>query len=275
MKTKKIFKQPLPGWQKFLRMDFKKRMQARLVFGVLIVASLACATNTPVANIATARPTRTPFPTFTLTPIPPTSTPRPTDTNTPIYTDTPIPTATPIPTDTPVPTGTPVPTDTPTNTPVPPTNTAVPATNTPVPPTPTPPPVAQSPLSTPTATPEPDTPPGRYEHDREEGSTNCAHIAVFGQVIEREGKAPVPFVRLEVKGDKSKYAGPYTGKTDQDGYYTIVISELNDEVDEVDFTINVVGPRVESNDFEWKVDSDCHKDGAIQVMEIIWKKKDL
>ena len=48
-----------------------------------------------------------------------------------------------------------------------------------------------------------------------------------------------------------------------------------DEVDDVEFTINVVGPRVESNDFEWQVDSDCHKDGAIQVMEIIWKKRDL
>ena len=73
--------------------------------------------------MAQVPPTRTPLPTFTSTPLPPTPT------------NTRVPTWTPTPTDTP--TVTPTPTDTPTNTPQPPAVQGPVATSTPIP-TPTP-----------------------------------------------------------------------------------------------------------------------------------------
>jgi hypothetical protein len=244
-----------------------------LLVAVLIFATLACATNTPVAQIATPRPTRTPIPTFTATPIPPTPTPRPTDTPTPLATLTPTPTDTPLATATPQPTDTAVPAATPVPPTPPPAPTAAPPTNTPIPP-PTPIPVAQSVLATPTNTPAPDTPSGKYEIEDNEPSKNCAHVAVVGRVLDR-GDDPVQYVTIQVTGDKSDYKGPYTGKTDKDGYYTVLIGELNEKVDGVEFEAKVIGPNVKTESHKWKVSSDCHEDGAIQVMEIKWQKKDL
>jgi hypothetical protein len=244
-----------------------------LVLAMLIAATLACATNTPVASLPTPRPTRTPLPTFTLTPLPPTPTPRPTNTDTPVFTDTPIPTATPAPTDTPIPSDTPAPTDTPTNPPAPPTNPPVvaapPPTDTPVPPPAVDPP---SPQATPTATPEPATPRGRYEIRGTEGSNNCAHIAVIGRVVEKGGSQPVQNVTLEVKGDKNPYKGPFFGRTNEKGDYTVLIGELKNDVNGVEFEIKVQESSgvVSEDKHKWKVSSDCHSDGVVQVMEVNW-----
>ncbi|MEW5958490.1 MAG: carboxypeptidase-like regulatory domain-containing protein [Chloroflexota bacterium] len=240
---------------------------------MLISTALACATNTPAAQVSTPRPTRTPLSTFTPTPIPPTATPRPTDTPTPLFTATPAPTntaeatATPLPTDTSVPTATPLP---PTNTPPP---TVAPPTHTPLP-APTPLPVAESVLATPTNTPAPDTPPGKYEIEDTETGHNCAHVAVVGRVLDRSDN-PVQYVTIEVTGDKDDYKGPYTAKTDKDGYYTVLIGELSEKIDGVEFKVKVIGPNVKTESHEWEASKDCHKDGAIQVMEIEWDKKDL
>lgn len=254
----------------------RRNRQGTLALALLLVAALACATNTPVAQVAPPRPTRTSLPTFTKTPIPPTPTLRPTDTNTPIVTDTPTPTETPIPTDTPVSTDTPV---VPTDTPIPPTNTpaptAVPPTNTPVPPTPVP--VAQSPLAapTPTNTSEPGTPPGRYEVDDEDTDNNCAHVAVIGRVINRDGGDGVQYVTIRVTGDEDEYKGPYTAKTDEDGYYTVLIGELDKDIDGVEFDVEVIGANVRSESYEWEAGGDCHKEEDIQIMELKWERKDL
>ena len=45
-----------------------KQIQSRwlLVLFLFVATTLACASNTPVASIATDRPTRTPLPTFTM-----------------------------------------------------------------------------------------------------------------------------------------------------------------------------------------------------------------
>lgn len=70
------------------------------VFGLLLLVTLACVTNTEISRLPTPRPTRTPIPTFTPSPVPLPPTP------VPLVTDTPIPdTPTPAPAaDTPVPT---------------------------------------------------------------------------------------------------------------------------------------------------------------------------
>ncbi len=209
-----------------------------------------------------------------MTPIPPSPTPVPTNTITPTPTETPVATNTPMPTDTPLPaTDTPMPTDTP----VPPTApppTSAPPTNTPAP-TPTPDSAGTSPLPTPTNTPEPDTPPGRYEVDDEEGKQNCAHVGVTGRVFDRDSDDPVPYVTIQVTGDTDEYKGPYIGKTDQDGNYTILISELNDSIDDVEFTVEVIGGSgVESKDkLEWRAGDNCKDDDDIQIMEIRWERK--
>jgi hypothetical protein len=142
---------------------------------------------------------------------------------------------------------------------------------------PTPVPAAQSPLAapTPTNTPVPDTPAGDYELNDEDHSKNCAHVAVFGRVLNRNGDSPVQHVTIEVTGDKNAFKGPYTAKTDKDGYYTVVISELKSEIDGVEFKAEVTGPNVESESYEWEVSSDCHEDGAIQVVELEWERRDL
>lgn len=270
---------------------FKTRLWPVAVI-VLLAAMLACATNTPASHIAAPPPTRTPLPTFTFTPLPPTATPVPTDTPVPppppadqeeapagaapppVDTPAPVadtpapPTATPVPTDTPAP-----PTDTPvpTHTPAPPTNTPVP------PPTPTPVPVATSPLATPTptATPEPGTPPGRYEALSTDGIQNCYDIGVTGRVRTKSGDTPVQYVTIQVTGDEDDWEGPFIGKTDADGRYNIYIGPIGD-VGSVDFKAEVIGGAgVKSEDKpEWKTSGDCHKDGAIQVMEINWAWKE-
>lgn len=119
-----------------------KRRTWILVLVMLGVLSIGCATDAPTElaePVKTLRPTFTPMPSATNTPLPtptlaPTRTPRPTNTPLPA-TDTPeLPTATPTPSDTPGP---------PTPTTAPPTVTTKPPTRTPVPPTSTPTPAAQ------------------------------------------------------------------------------------------------------------------------------------
>jgi len=253
----------------------------------LVAAGLACATNTPVAQVPPARPTRTPLPTFTPTPLPVTAT----ATLTPApgaaveaapAADEPAPTNTPVPpTATPAPSETPVP---PTNTPVPPTNTPVPPTNTPPPPPtatftppPTPTPPAVSVVATPTPPPQPDTPPGRYEIRSTDEENNCAHVAVVGKVVEKGSDRPVQYVTIQVKGDEDPYKGPFVGKSNENGDYTVLIGVLKEDIDGVDFEVEVIGgANVKSeDDWEWKAGDDCgDSSGDIQIMEIDWFKKD-
>jgi hypothetical protein len=251
-----------------LRLADKASKRRFFILVLLLLVTLACATNTPVASVATPRPTRTPVPTFTVThtPLPPTSSPTATDT--PIPTDTPIVTDTPIPTDTPVPTETPIP---PTNAPPPPT--AAPPTNTPEP-SPTFTAVAESALPTPTFTPEPGTPAGHYEAVKEEGEQNCAHIGVTGRVLD-EDDDPVQWVTIQVKGDDDDFRGPYIGKTDADGYYSILITELTEDVDRVEFEAEVIGgPNVKADDTpDWEVRSNCSNKNATQVRRIDWRRE--
>ena len=92
---------------------------------------------------------------------------------------------------------------------------------------------------------------------------------------DRGGDA-VPFVTIQVTGDKDQFKGPYTAKTNEKGDYTILITELTSNVDGVEFKAEVIGgPGVNSKDKpKWTVDDDCKKEGAIQVMEIDWERKD-
>jgi hypothetical protein len=248
-----------------------------------IIITMACATNTPVARLATARPTRTPLPTFTNTPIPPSATPKPTDTPAPTPSDTPLPTDTAImPTDTPVPTDTPLPTETavpPTNTPVPPP-TQPPPTNTPVPPTPVPAPAPVSPVETPTpaVTTVAKSPPGRYEPRKVDGEANCAHIGVKG--IVRDGDdddsdPPMGGVTIQITGDEDGYRGPWYATTGPDGKYGLAIAEFGTIPNNVEFTAEVWGDGVDNNNEPtWNVQDDCHGNDANQVMEIDWSKVD-
>ena len=246
---------------------------------MLAAVALACATNTPVAQQFAARPTRTPLPTFTNTPIPPSATPIPTETDTVVPTNTPVPTETPIPTDTPVP-ATEVPTDTPvppTNTPapIPPTNTPVPPTNTPVP-TPIPEPVSPVATPTPAETAVPASPPGKYKPRDIEEKANCAHIGVTGFVKNGgDDDAPrMPGVTIMVTGDEDGFRGPYYGTTDSDGDYAIVLGELGKIPERVEFKAEIFGPGVDTDDEpEWSVSDDCHGDDANQIMDIEWYKK--
>jgi hypothetical protein len=140
-------------------------------------------------------------------------------------------------------------------------------------PTPTPVPVANSPLATPTFTPEPGTPPGRYEAIRLDGEQNCFDIGVTGKVETKGGDDPIPHVTIQVTGDDDDYKGPFIGKTDESGRYNIYIGPI-DEVGSVEFEAVVIGgPGVESEDSpEWETSDDCHGDD-IQVMEIDWAWK--
>ncbi len=267
-----------------------RKKQHFIGFLSVILVGLACVTNSQTSRIAAPQPTRTPIPTFTATALPPTATPiqpTPTEavvtaaplvgsdgatevaaiTDTPVSTDTPVPTGTPLPTDTPVP---------PTNTPVPPT--AVPPTATPVPTaTPAPPtntPVANSPLPTPT--PQPVSPPGDYEAQNTEGDRNCANVAAIGSVINDKDDQPIPGVQVEVRGeddDDDEFNGTFTGATNADGKYTILLGEGLDAAGE-GFIAKIVGPEVKSDEHEWKTTEDCEGDDALQVMDIKWVRED-
>lgn len=253
---------------------YRTHGRGRLVGYLLVLITLACATNTPVAQVPTPHPTNTSLPTFTMTPLPSTATPVPSETLTPIPSETPVVTETPTPTDTPLPaTETPVPTDTPVP---PPTNTPRPA---PPPPTNTPVPTAipassvnTSPIAAPTNTPQPDTPPGRYEALEIEGEKNCFDMGVRGRVTEKGSDRPVQFATIRVEGEDD-FKGPFFGKSDEKGDYGIYIGPI-DDVGKMDFTAEVVGDGVKSEDaVDWTTDKDCHKDGAIQVMKINWAWK--
>lgn len=136
-------------------------------------------------------------------------------------------------------------------------------------------PVANSVIATPTNPPDPDTPSGDYEIEVKEPHNNCAHVAVFGKVYNRKSETPVQYATIQVTGDEDGFKGPYTAKSDKDGYFTVVIGELSGEVDGVDFKAKIVGPNVKTEGHEWRVSDDCHDEDAIQVMEIEWERRDL
>ena len=259
------------------------------VWSLLIGTTLACLTNQSLSQIPTPRPTRTPIPTFTVTPIPPTATPVPDVTNTPtalpeVETPEPVAEENLLPTDTPVPedTATPFPTDTPPPTPVPPTPTPPPPT--PVPPTPTPEFVNNSPIPTPvpTNTPGPGTPAGQYEAFERSTRPDCTNffIAVEGKVYERDHKdRPVQWVQIEVTGvddddDESTYHGREVGVSDAEGRYGIFLGKL-DEVGGKEFKVKVIGgPNVVSEDtVEWRASKDCKDDGDINIKVIDWAQE--
>jgi hypothetical protein len=129
-------------------------------------------------------------------------------------------------------------------------------------------------VATPTNTPEPATPPGKYELASTQNKNDCANIGVIGKVREKGSDRPVPFVTIEVKGDDEDYRGPFIGKTGQDGKFSILITGLKDNIDGVGFSAKITGPGVENeDDVEWEVSTDCEKEDAIQIFEINWDKK--
>ena len=247
------------------------------VYTLLLITTLACVTNTPVAQRATVRPTRTPFPTFTNTPLPPTATPVPTDTPAPLVTETPTDTPLPPPTDTIAPTDTQVPTDTPrpTSPPAAPPPTAPPPpTNTPEP-TAAPAPVDVSPLATPTNTSVPGSPPGVYRPKEIEEQANCAHLGIAGYVRDGDDDDDprLPGVTIQVTGDEDGFRGPFLTTTDGSGEYGLVIGEFGKIPDRVEFVAQVIGEGVETEDRpEWSFDDNCNASDARQIMRIIWSK---
>lgn len=263
-------------------MDYHKTIKWGMwVLCLLILISLACATNRSLARRATPRPTRTPLPTFTNTPLSPTAAPVRPAAIAPVQpvviaeatTPTASPTPPPAPTDTPVP---------PTNTPIPPTNTPaprptpVPPTNTPVPPSPTPVPAPVSPLATPPQTSVAASPPGKYRPRLVQGEANCAHIGVAGVVRDgdEDDDAPVPNVTIQVTGDEDGFRGPYYSTTGSDGTYGLVIGEFGKVPDRVEFRAEIYGPDVKTDDRpSWNTTNDCHGDNAVQVMRINWRKE--
>jgi hypothetical protein len=106
---------------------------------------------------------------------------------------------------------------------------------------------------------------------------------VYGHVEQRDGGDPVPYVTVTITGDEDPFKGPYSAKTNENGDYTIIILEFHkatpgevDDIDGVEFEAEVTGANVESDDTpEWEVSNDCDESGAIQIMRLDWKRKDL
>ncbi|MCB0224848.1 MAG: hypothetical protein KDI02_14245 [Anaerolineae bacterium] len=246
------------------------------IYILLLAVSLACATNTPVAQRATVRPTRTPLPTFTITPLPPTATPVPTETPIPLVTDTPTEPPTAIPTDTPIPTDTLVPTDTPQ-----PTSPPAAAAPPPPPPTDTPEPTAApepaeiSPVATPTNTAIPGSPPGEYRPKETEKRANCAHLGVTGYVRDGDDDDDprLPGVTIQVTGDEDGFRGPFYATTDGKGEYGMVIGEFGKIPERVEFVAEITGENVKTEDRpKWSFSDNCNSNDALQIMYIIWSK---
>jgi len=120
-----------------------------------------------------------------------------------------------------------------------------------------------------------ETPPGRYVDRDKEEQNNCAHIGVYGKVIDDKSKDPVPYVTFEVTGDKKPFKGPYTAQSNEKGDYTILIGELSDKVEGVEFKMKVTGGEgVKSEDKPtWITGKDCEDSSSIQIMKINWAKK--
>lgn len=245
---------------------------ALLLMGVI----LACGTNSPIAQRATARPTRTPLPTFTSTPLPTPTPIIPTATPTPVP---PTPTETPVPTDTPAPTDTPFPTDTPEPLPPPPPPPPPPEpdppTDTPEPelPTDTPEPTVAS--EPPTNTPAPGSPPGEYEVVAVAIDSNCAHVGVTGVVLngDDEDDDPIANITVQVVGDTDAFRGPFRATTDSEGEFGLVIGEFGKVPNSVEFRAEVYGTDVRNKTrARWKVLDDCHDDKANQILHVRWSK---
>ncbi len=99
-------------------------------------------------------------------------------------------------------------------------------------------------------------------------------MGVKGTVKEKDNDQPVQFVTIRVKGDDDDFKGPFIGQTDEEGYYGIYIGPLS-EVGKVEFVARVIGGanvKVEDQ-IRWTTSKDCEADGAIQVMEIDWGRK--
>ena len=105
---------------------------------------------------------------------------------------------------------------------------------------------------------------------------NCANVGLIGRVYQHDSEDPIQYVTIQVTGDEDPYKGPYTAKTNEDGYYTVVIGPLKDDIDGVEFKAVVTGGAgvVSEDDPDWEVSSDCKDEDAIQIMEIDWERKD-
>ena len=77
---------------------------------------------------------------------------------------------------------------------------------------------------------------------------------------------------LEQVFDKELAFLPEPIGTPERGDYTVLIGELKNDVDEVEFEAKVVGGGnvVSEDDHEWKFGDDCHDDGDFQIVEINW-----
>lgn len=100
-------------------------------------------------------------------------------------------------------------------------------------------------------------------------------MAVVGRVVEKGSERPVQYVTIQVKGDEDPYKGPFTGKSNEKGDYTVLIGELNENIDGVDFEVKVIGGAnvVSEDDVEWKAGKDCGSDNDTQIKEVNWFRK--
>ena len=103
-------------------------------------------------------------------------------------------------------------------------------------------------------------------------------MALVGWVREKGNKSPVPNVQIQVTNiddqTDEKFGGPFTGSTNSNGDYTIVIGPPGD-VGKIRFKAEVIGgPGVISEDKpEWESSKDCHDSSAVQVMRVNWGRK--
>ncbi|HMR68022.1 MAG TPA: hypothetical protein PKE64_28765, partial [Anaerolineae bacterium] len=132
---------------------------------------------------------------------------------------------------------------------------------------------AQSPLATPTNTPVPGSPSGKYRVVKTESESNCAHYGVVG-VVKDEDEDRMAGVTVQVTGDEDGFRGPYLATTDGDGEFGLVIGEVGKVPTRVEFTAQIYGTDdVKTEDRpKWSFNDDCHEDDALQVMRVEFRK---
>jgi hypothetical protein len=231
-------------------------LSKRIYFAIalLFCIMLACGGGQRAAGPA-APPTRTPLPTFTVTPMP-VSPPTPTPAPVLIDTPTPIPaTATPTTTFTAIPTDTPVPTPMPTETPLPPTNTP--------PPTPTEAPPTETP------TPEPII---KYVIADTQRELNCDFTYIYG-TVKNANNFGIPDVEVRALGIHQTTGLEFTTRTDAEGRYEIFRIPFADLLSGQWAVMLMEDGREVSERFHWGSTPACEGDdpGNSQVLRLDWK----
>ncbi|MBN1995051.1 MAG: carboxypeptidase regulatory-like domain-containing protein [Anaerolineae bacterium] len=198
-----------------------------------------------------APPTRTPLPTFTVTPTPallplPSSTP---PTETPF-----LPPDTPTPSPTAPPTDTPLPTPTPTQQPLPPTNTPLPP-----------------PTEAPTITPTP-APIIKYVLAGAQREFNCDFTYIYG-TVKNANNFGIPEVEVRALGIHETTGLDFVTRTDAEGNYEIFRIPFADLLAAQWAVMIMENGQEVSERFHWASTPVCESDdpGHSQVLRLDWK----